>query len=71
MMKPLRAARSVAACTASSPSLIRRSSSTNRWLRNLPVVLLSSMARRAPATPSFSAGCSTSDSVDLVPATPR
>ena len=33
------------------------------------MVLLSSIASRAPATPSFSAGCSTSDSVDLVPAT--
>jgi ABC-type branched-subunit amino acid transport system substrate-binding protein len=27
-----------------------------RWPRNFPVVLLSSMARRAPATPSLSAG---------------
>ena len=32
------------------------------------MVLLSSIARRAPATPSFSAGCSTSDNFDLMPA---
>jgi hypothetical protein len=57
---PRSASASVAAA-ASPSSSSRTSSSEKRWFRNLPVVLLSSSASRAPATPLLSAGISISD----------
>jgi hypothetical protein len=49
------------AAAGSSDSCSLMSSSVKRWLRNLPVVLLSSIASLAPATPSSAGGISSSE----------
>jgi len=56
-----RAASAEVAAATSSLSLSCTSSSEKRWLRNLPVVLLSLIASCAPAIPLFSGGMSMSE----------
>ena len=56
-----RSASAIIAAAGLSPGRTRTSSSENCWFRNLPVVLLSSIASRAPASPLSSGGISIRD----------
>jgi len=60
-----RCASAATAAAGSSPSFNSTGASAKCWLRNLPVVLLSSIASSAPARPSLPAGTSSSEIADF------